>query len=46
MPVTTMEPLVRAGAGCMPRDAWDQMYIDAERWPKLGYSTPLRLSPQ
>jgi hypothetical protein len=30
----------------MPRDAWDQMYIDAERWPKLGYSTPLRLSLQ
>jgi len=43
LPVAQMEPLVRAHAGCMPRDAWDQAYIDADRWTYIGYSTPLRL---
>ena len=41
--VAEMEPLVRAGAGCMPRDAWDQAYIDVQRWPRLDGETPLRL---
>jgi len=48
-PVTTlsvaeMEPLVRARAGTLPRDAVDQAYIhDANGW-RTGKDTPLRLT--
>jgi hypothetical protein len=47
-PVTTlsvaeMEPRVRARAGCLPRDAVDQAYIDVPDGWRVGIATPLRL---
>lgn len=38
-----MEKVVRARAGCLPRDAIDTAYIGATGW-KVGESEPLRLS--
>ena len=47
-PVTTlslaeMEPLVRGRAGCLPRDAVDQRYIDTQDGWRVGKEQPLRL---
>jgi len=47
-PVTTlsaaeMEPMVRAEAGCLPRDAVDQAYIDLTSGWTIGDGNPLRL---
>jgi hypothetical protein len=41
-PVADMEPIVRDQAGCMPRDAIDQAYIDATGWD-VADGRPLRL---
>jgi hypothetical protein len=43
LPVSEMEPLVRASAGCLPRDGIDQAYIDTrEGWYVKKYE-PYRL---
>ncbi len=43
--VSEMEPYVRARAGCMPRDAFDQAYIGlADGW-RVGDNKPLRIIP-
>ncbi len=39
-----MEPLVRARAGCLPRDAIDQLYIDTSDGWRVGKDAPLRLT--
>ncbi len=44
LPVQDMEPLVRARAGTLPRDAVDQVYIRASSGWKTGKDTPLRLT--
>jgi hypothetical protein len=49
-PVTTssvadMEPLVRARAGCLPRDGVDQAYIDTTTGWDVGQYTPYRIDP-
>jgi hypothetical protein len=49
-PVTTLpaadaEDLVEARAGCMPRDAIDQAYIDTKSGWHVGESTPFRITP-
>jgi len=43
LPLGDMEKLVRARAGCMPRDAIDTAYIEAGDW-SVGESQPLRLT--
>jgi hypothetical protein len=48
-PVTTlsvedMEPLVRARAGTLPRDAVDQTYIRTSTGWRTGKESPLRLT--
>ena len=42
--VTDMEPLVRAHAGCMPRDDVDDAYIALQDGWQIGKSLPLRLT--
>ena len=49
-PVTTqsvaeMEPIVRAQAGAMPRDAVDTAYVNSGNNWRIGRTTPLRLAP-
>jgi PKD repeat protein len=43
--VGEMEPLVRAQAGAMPRDAVDTAYVDAGNNWKIGKTSPLRVAP-
>jgi len=43
LPVAAMEPLVRARAGCLPRDAVDARYIATTTGWKVGAETPLRV---
>lgn len=43
-PVGEMEKLVRARAGCLPRDAVDTTYVQAKDW-KVSETEPLRLEP-
>ena len=44
LPVADMEPLVRARAGCMPRDDVDQAYIDLHDGWNVAKELPLRLT--
>jgi hypothetical protein len=49
-PVTTlgvkeMEKVVRARAGCLPRDAVDRAYVDATTGWRVSETEPLRLAP-
>ncbi len=44
MSVAEMEKVVRARAGCLPRDAIDQAYVNASDW-RVGETDPLRLGP-
>ncbi|HJQ84562.1 MAG TPA: hypothetical protein VKA21_10825, partial [Candidatus Binatia bacterium] len=45
LPVGEMEGVVRANAGCLPRDAVDQAYIDApDTWRTSKY-VPFRINP-
>ena len=44
LPVAEMEKLVRARAGCLPRDAVDTAYVQAKEW-KVSETEPLRLVP-
>ncbi|MHC4507677.1 MAG: twin-arginine translocation signal domain-containing protein [Planctomycetota bacterium] len=44
-PVTTdtaeeAEKIVRAGAGCLPRDAIDKAYAEGTKWPRMGERRP------
>lgn len=44
LPVAEMTPLVEAGAGCQPRDAVDQLYIDTRSGWRTTDTAPLRLT--
>lgn len=43
LPVGEMEPVVRARAGCLPRDAVDTAYVQATSGWKVSETEPLRL---
>jgi hypothetical protein len=45
LPVAEMAPIVRARAGCLPRDGVDQAYVTRSADWRVGGSTPLRLGP-
>ncbi len=45
LPVDDMQGVVRARAGCLPRDSVDQMYIDKQDGWHIGKYEPLRLIP-
>lgn len=44
LPVADMEPIVRARAGTLPRDAVDAKYVATTTGWKVGAETPLRLT--
>jgi hypothetical protein len=44
LPVAEMEPLVRARAGALPRDAVDHAYIATTNGWRVGKERPLRLT--
>jgi hypothetical protein len=44
LPVAEMEPLVRARAGCLPRDAVDAKYVATTTGWRVGAESPLRLT--
>ena len=44
-PVAEMAPIVRGRAGCLPRDAVDQGYIERESGWDVSESQPFRLGP-
>lgn len=44
LPVEEMEPVVRARAGCLPRDPVDQKYIATTTAWRVNATTPLRLT--